>query len=62
MEKLSIKAIRTNLNLTQKEMAEKLDIDYRRYQNIEQGIVQLLANELIAMCKEFDVDPLKVKV
>lgn len=62
MEKLSIKAIRTNLNLTQKEMAESLGIDFRRYQNIEHGTVTIKGSELIEMCRKFGINPFSVKV
>lgn len=47
MEKLKLVAIRHQLGYTQKEMAEKLEMDYQRYQKIENGTRKIRGEELI---------------
>lgn len=44
--KLSLKAVRTNLDLNQKEMAEKLDVSPCTWFNWEKGITKMPAMKL----------------
>lgn len=46
---LTIKAIRTNMGLSRKEMADLMGVTYDRWVNIELGRSQLKAKELIKL-------------
>lgn len=47
----NLKSIRVDLNLTQEEMAKKLEMSYPTYQKKERGDSPLLANELLKISK-----------
>ncbi|MFQ6792012.1 hypothetical protein B5F09_06500 [Erysipelatoclostridium sp. An173] len=46
MEKISIKAIRINLEMTQKEMADYLNISLRAYVDKENGVNKFYFDEV----------------
>lgn len=60
--KRSIKSIRVDLNLTQKEMAEKMGVGVQTWRNKELYITELTATELMALCSMAKVNPYDVKL
>lgn len=56
MNKLSVKAIRVNMGLTQAAMAEKIGVDLSRYGKIERGDSKMYATELLNICSASGVD------
>lgn len=61
MEKMNLKAIRANYNMSQEEFAEFLDIERRRYQDLENGKRKLLAKELLIISEKCNIPPSKVE-
>ena len=49
--KLTIKAIRVNLNETQKEFADHIGLNLKTYQLKEQGKTQFTWNEINTICE-----------
>lgn len=60
--KRSLKSIRVDLNLTQKEMAEKMGVGVQTWRNKELYITELTATELMALCSMAKVNPYDVKL
>ncbi len=50
-----IKNIRLRLNMPQKEVADRLEISQSTYAKMEQGIVKVSTERLVALAKIFDV-------
>lgn len=51
-----IKARRTQLKLTQKQLADKLKIAVQHIPNIEKGVTNLTLERLIAICEALDME------
>lgn len=60
--KRSLKSIRVDLNLTQKEMADKMGVGVQTWRNKELYITELAATELMALCSMAKVNPYDVKL
>lgn len=60
--KRSLKSIRVDLNLTQKEMADKMGVGVQTWRNKELYITELTATELMALCSMAKVNPYDVKL
>lgn len=56
MERIKIRAIRANLNMTQESMAEYLGISVTAYALKEQGKREFLWSEIYKICKLADID------
>ncbi len=52
-----IKQVRVLLNLTQADMAEKLDISQKAYSNCENGKTQLTEEKIENICTALDICP-----
>ena len=53
----NIKRARKLKNLTQKEMAEKLNMTQQQYSRFENGVFELNYSQLIAVCEILDITP-----
>lgn len=53
-----LKAIRKKEGLTQQEFAESLMVSFSAYKNYEKGVRDVTEGLILALHKEFDVDPL----
>lgn len=53
----NIKRARKLKNLTQKEMAEKLNMTQQQYSRFENGVFELNYSQLIVVCKILDITP-----
>ncbi len=62
MERLSIKQIRVGLDMTQKEMADFLNISELTYSRKEKGINEFYFSEIDKICKLANLSIDKVKV
>ena len=60
--KRTLKSIRIDLNLTQKEMAEKMGVGVQTWRNKELYITELTATELLTLCSMAMVNPYDVKL
>ena len=58
----TIKGLRSDLNLSQYEMAKKLGIGIQTYRNKEAYRSELTATELMALCDIAGVNPNEVKI
>ncbi len=58
----SLRGIRYDLGMTQKQMAEKLDITELSYRNKEQHRTGLTAKELIKISEMADIDPREIEL
>lgn len=56
MEKISIKALRVNNNLTCEDMGKMLGISKQAYALKESGRTNFTGDELIIICNELNVD------
>ena len=54
--KLKVKAIRANLNMSQKEFADILEMSLSTYQKKEQGISPWLFEEIVKIANKFNID------
>ena len=54
--KLKVKAIRANLNMSQKEFADILGMSLSTYQKKEQGISPWLFEEIVMIANKFNID------
>ena len=54
--KLKVKAIRANLNMSQKEFADILGMYLSTYQKKEQGISPWLFEEIVKIANKFNID------
>lgn len=52
---MSVKAMRVNANLTQKQVAEALNITTLSYRNKEKGRIDFKFKELLILCDLFGV-------
>lgn len=55
MKKISLAAARVNANLTQKQVAIKMNIDKTTLSNWERGKTAPKATQLIKLCKIYDI-------
>jgi len=52
---MTVRAMRVNKSLTQKQVAEKLKMSPLTYRRKEQGKVDFKISEILELCKIFDV-------
>lgn len=50
-----IKALRKKYNLTQKQIADKMDLSISVYGKIERGEIQVTIDHILKMCKVYNV-------
>lgn len=62
MDKLTIKQVRVLNDLSQKQMAFKLDMPLGTYQKKEQGRSPFTFLEVVKICETFNVDINKIQV
>lgn len=60
--KRTLKGIRNDLNLTQKEMAEKMGMGVQTWRNKELYATELTATELMLLCNLAKIEPKDVKL
>ena len=60
--KRTLKSIRADLNLSQKEMAKKLGIGFQTYRNKELYHSELTATELMLICNMAKISPYDIKL
>lgn len=60
--KRTLKGIRNDLNLTQKEMAEKMGMGVQTWRNKELYVTELTATELMLLCNLAKIEPTDVKL
>lgn len=60
--KRTLKGIRTDLNLTQEEMAKEMGVGVQTWRNKELYITELTATELMLLCDKAKVSPYDVKI
>lgn len=53
----NLKRVRTNKGLTQEFLAEMNNIDYKYYQRIEAGAVNITIKTLYKISQSLDIDP-----
>ena len=53
---MTVRAMRVNVNMTQKQVAEKLGLTPLTYRKKEQGKVEFKFSELLVLCELFKVD------
>ncbi len=53
----NLKRVRTSKGLTQEIVAEKNNIDYKYYQRMEAGAVNITVKTLYKLSKSLDIDP-----
>ena len=61
MEKLSVKAIRINIGMSQEEMANRLGISIRTYCDKENGKNKWLWEEILQICNIAKISPNLIK-
>ena len=54
---LNLKKYRNDIPLTQEQCAEKIGIEYKYYQRIEQADANITMKTLYKICKTLDINP-----